>query len=97
MKPRVAVFSAAALAVAVFAALLPGDTGGWFFRKPSGKDFEALREAMVNEQIVARGVRHEGVLRAMRMTPRHLFVPQERVSSAYEDRPLPIGSGQTIS
>jgi len=97
MKPRVAVFSAAALAVAVFAALLPGDTGGWFFRKPSGKDFEALREAMVNEQIVARGVRHEGVLRAMRMTPRHLFVPQERVSSAYEDRPLPIGRGQTIS
>ncbi|MBP8696837.1 MAG: protein-L-isoaspartate(D-aspartate) O-methyltransferase [Syntrophobacterales bacterium] len=97
MKPRVAVFSAAALAVVIFAALLPGDTGGWFFRKPSEKDFEALREAMVNEQIVARGVRHEGVLRAMRMTPRHLFVPQERVSSAYEDRPLPIGRGQTIS
>jgi len=97
MKPRVAVFTAAVLAAVIFAALPPGDTGGWFFREPSGKDFEALREAMVSEQIVARGVRHEGVLKAMRTTPRHLFVPERLMSSAYEDRPLPIGHGQTIS
>jgi len=68
--------------------LLPCAADGWFFGQPSGKDFDALRESMVNDQIVARGVRHEGVLRAMRSTPRHLFVPKDRMPSAYEDRPL---------
>ncbi|MGE5799475.1 MAG: protein-L-isoaspartate(D-aspartate) O-methyltransferase, partial [Syntrophaceae bacterium] len=80
-----------------YGALLPVAADGWFSRQPSGKDFDALRESMVNDQIVARGVRHEGVLRAMRATPRHLFVPEDRMPSAYEDRPLPIGNGQTIS
>ncbi|MCU0583738.1 MAG: protein-L-isoaspartate(D-aspartate) O-methyltransferase, partial [Syntrophales bacterium] len=68
-----------------------------FFGKTSERDFEALRNTMVAEQIVARGVRHEGVLRAMRTTPRHLFVPEDRVSRAYDDAPQPIGHGQTIS
>ena len=52
---------------------------------------------MVREQIEARDVRNPDVLRAMRTTPRHLFVPTEMRSMAYLDQPLPIGGGQTIS
>jgi protein-L-isoaspartate(D-aspartate) O-methyltransferase len=52
---------------------------------------------MVSEQIEARGVRDPAVLKAMRATPRHLFVPEPLRSQAYVDSPLPIGLGQTIS
>lgn len=52
---------------------------------------------MVEEQIVRRGVRDPRVLQAMRDVPRHLFVPVEFRHAAYDDRPLPIGSSQTIS
>ena len=55
------------------------------------------REAMVRDQIRARGVRSEKVLDALRKVQRHLFVPDERAEAAYSDRPLPIGHGQTIS
>jgi protein-L-isoaspartate(D-aspartate) O-methyltransferase len=55
------------------------------------------REAMVSEQIAARGVRDPAVLRAMRTVPRHEFVPAGERRNAYDDRPLPIGYGQTIS
>jgi len=55
------------------------------------------REAMVRDQIQARGVKDERVLAAMRSVPRHLFVPPELVKAAYQDSPLPIGEGQTIS
>ncbi|NPV04094.1 MAG: protein-L-isoaspartate(D-aspartate) O-methyltransferase [Syntrophaceae bacterium] len=96
MKPRNAVLAVAA-AILLAAVLLAGSSDGWFLGQPAVKDFDVLREAMVTEQIVARGVRHEGVLKAMRTTPRHLFVPEGLRSSAYEDRPLPIGHGQTIS
>ncbi|GLI47332.1 protein-L-isoaspartate O-methyltransferase [Methanoculleus bourgensis] len=48
-------------------------------------------------QVRARGVRDERVLAAMRKIPRHLFVPKGFERAAYEDRPLPIGEGQTIS
>jgi protein-L-isoaspartate(D-aspartate) O-methyltransferase len=64
---------------------------------PAQDPFERRREAMVREQIEARGVKNPDVLRVMRMTPRHEFVPDEIRASAYEDRPLPIGYGQTIS
>ena len=57
----------------------------------------AQRERMVRDQIEARGVRNADVLRIMRLTPRHLFVPEELRSMAYSDRPLPIGHGATIS
>ena len=59
--------------------------------------YQAQREAMVREQIEARGVRRAEVLQAMRAVPRHLFVPSDLQRQAYEDHPLPIGHGQTIS
>lgn len=55
------------------------------------------RRRMVERQIEARGVHHPQVLAAMRDVPRHLFIPPPYDRSAYEDCPLPIGSGQTIS
>ena len=55
------------------------------------------RLRMVEETIVDRGVADEDVLRAMRTVPRHLFVPQQYLAQAYDDHPLPIGYGQTIS
>lgn len=60
-------------------------------------DFARLRERMVREQIEARNVKDPQVLAAMRAVPRHRFVPARSVSLAYEDYPLPIGEGQTIS
>jgi protein-L-isoaspartate(D-aspartate) O-methyltransferase len=55
------------------------------------------RQRMVESQIAARGVRDARVLDAMRDVPRHRFVPESLAHEAYEDRPLPIGAGQTIS
>jgi protein-L-isoaspartate(D-aspartate) O-methyltransferase len=52
---------------------------------------------MVETQIAARGVKDERVLSAMREIPRHLFVPASYQGAAYNDSPLPIGKGQTIS
>jgi protein-L-isoaspartate(D-aspartate) O-methyltransferase len=52
---------------------------------------------MVDEQIVARDIRDAQVVAAMRNVPRHEFVPDELRDSAYDDGPLPIGHGQTIS
>ncbi len=52
---------------------------------------------MVTEQIQARGIRDERVLHAMRVVPRHFFVPPELADAAYGDHALPIGCGQTIS
>jgi protein-L-isoaspartate(D-aspartate) O-methyltransferase len=52
---------------------------------------------MVDEQLVARGIQDPRVLAAMRTVPRHVFVPRQDPERAYEDRPLPIGHGQTIS
>ena len=58
---------------------------------------EERRRMMVEKQIEARGVKDPRVLAAMRDTPRHLFVPESLRAYAYDDRPLPIGSRQTIS
>ena len=59
--------------------------------------FARAREEMVATQIAARGVRDPKTLAAMRKVARHLFVPPSAVAQAYEDHPLPIGHGQTIS
>jgi protein-L-isoaspartate(D-aspartate) O-methyltransferase len=55
------------------------------------------REQMVAQQIASRGVRDKLTLAAMRKVPRHLFVPPAVAGQAYDDHPLPIGHGQTIS
>jgi len=55
------------------------------------------RLEMVSDTIEARGVEDPAVLNAMRTVPRHAFVPQDLVENAYDDNPLPIGYGQTIS
>jgi protein-L-isoaspartate(D-aspartate) O-methyltransferase len=63
----------------------------------SDEAFAQERERMVASQIEARGVRDPRVLDALRAIPRHEFVPAGQRMHAYEDRPLPIGEGQTIS
>lgn len=60
-------------------------------------DYAALRESMVRGQLEARGVRDPAVLAAMREVPREEFVPSALRGEAYEDIPLPIAEGQTIS
>lgn len=60
-------------------------------------DPKRLRQRMVREQIQARGVEDPVVLAAMLTVPRHLFVQEALRSQSYEDSPLPIGHGQTIS
>src|SRR5688500_4543412 len=60
-------------------------------------DFASLRLRMVQRQIAARGIRDRRVLDAMRAVPREAFVPEKSRDYAYEDTPLPIEAGQTIS
>jgi len=59
--------------------------------------FQQQRRDMVTEQLASRGVTDQAVLHAMSIVPRHLFVPENLRGQAYEDYPLPIGYGQTIS
>jgi protein-L-isoaspartate(D-aspartate) O-methyltransferase len=74
----------------------PGSQGGGF--ETAMLDETASRRlAMVERQIVSRGIGDERVLAAMRRVPRHEFVPAALRDEAYDDRPLPIGEGQTIS
>lgn len=77
--------------------LLPAWLVTAFSSSMNGQDWDALREQMVRLQIERRGVRNRAVLQAMRDVPRHLFVPDALRRSAYDDHPLPIGHGQTIS
>jgi len=60
-------------------------------------DFDAARDRMVTQQLESRDISDQRVLQAMRQVPRHLFVPEDRQNEAYQDRPLSIGYGQTIS
>lgn len=59
--------------------------------------YKHLRDWMVESQIVERGIRDKRVIEAMKKVPRHLFVPEDLIEDAYDDRALPIGHGQTIS
>ena len=78
--------------------LIPG-TGQGTGTGPSPPPFDrqAERDRMVNDQIVARGVKDPAVIEALRWIPRHRFVLEAEAEMAYEDRPLPIGYEQTIS
>jgi protein-L-isoaspartate(D-aspartate) O-methyltransferase len=60
-------------------------------------DFAALRDAMVDRQLAGRGIRSAPLLAAMREVPRERFVPEAVREFSYEDGPLPIEAGQTIS
>lgn len=66
---------------------------------PAGSrvNFKVLRENMVSRQIETRGIKDKRVLEVMRKVERHRFVPANLAHLAYEDTPLPIGEGQTIS
>lgn len=77
----------ALLAAAVLAAGCPS----------RGGEYERRRQAMVANQIVARGIRDPKVIAALSSVPRHRFVPIGLRAAAYADGPLPIGAGQTIS
>jgi protein-L-isoaspartate(D-aspartate) O-methyltransferase len=59
--------------------------------------YAAPRRVMIERDLRGRGIRDAKVIAAMEAVPRHLFVPQKLRASAYDDRPLPIGEGQTIS
>jgi protein-L-isoaspartate(D-aspartate) O-methyltransferase len=61
------------------------------------KSYQELREEMVDKQIVARGIKDQNVLTALRSVPRHLFITENLRDLAYTDRPLPIDCQQTIS
>ncbi len=83
---------AATLAIGMLPAACLADPG-----QNDDAKFEAARARMVVEQIEGRGVRDPAVLAAMRKVPRHRFVPESLLGQAYDDHPLPIGAGQTIS
>jgi len=65
--------------------------------RESKNDLLKARMRMVDEQIIARGIRDPRVITAMRKVPRHLFVEEALQNQAYSDHPLPIGEKQTIS
>jgi protein-L-isoaspartate(D-aspartate) O-methyltransferase len=76
-------------------------TSLFFFDAAQGQDrgdlFLQMRRRMVDRDLRTRGIKDARVLAVMESVPRHLFVPERLQSLAYEDRPLPIGEGQTIS
>jgi protein-L-isoaspartate(D-aspartate) O-methyltransferase len=75
-----------------------GGAGGGGSQPPEETSpYAELRQRMVIEQLVRRGIHEPRVLAAMRTVPRHRFVDPALATEAYEDRPLVIGHGQTIS
>ena len=71
----------------------PGNAAG----ESSEQRLACLRQRMVDQQLLPRGIHDRNVLNAMREVPRHEFMPAQWLDEAYEDWPLPIGFGQTIS
>jgi protein-L-isoaspartate(D-aspartate) O-methyltransferase len=83
---------------AVLAVVMLVQPAGWRSGPAEPADsYAKAREAMVQEQIEERGVKDKRVLAAMRKVPRHELVPERNRAQSYEDYPLPIGEGQTIS
>lgn len=85
------------LIIVLFSLLITCGNGKKGLERDDRRDFKAMREQMVESQIKARGIKDPRVLSAMLKVERHLFVPKEYQSLAYNDQPLPIGEGQTIS
>lgn len=88
-----------AIAIAIFATMAPPEFSATDEKEMAEEQFRIQRERMVEEQLLPRrrGIRDERVLAAMRTVPRHEFVPADMRHRAYQDTPLPIGEGQTIS
>jgi protein-L-isoaspartate(D-aspartate) O-methyltransferase len=95
-RPFVGVSIALGLLPSLLCAAAPCNCGAPVPAAPA-IDFRQAAHAMVVQQLQARGIRDPRVLAAMASLPRERFVPAERQAQAYEDRPLPIGHGQTIS
>ena len=68
-----------------------------FAAKADDAEFLYERTSMVKNQIAERGISDRRVIEAMMSVPRHKFVPDKYITRAYDDNPLPIGYGQTIS
>ena len=66
-------------------------------QQPEVFNWHKLRNQMVEDQLIARGIHDPRVIHAMRTIKRHEFVPVDMLPEAYNDLPLPIGLGQTIS
>ena len=66
-------------------------------RRMSPQAIEAARERMVQEEVIGAGIKNPRVIQAMRITPRHEFVPARLIDKAYYDMSLPIGDHQTIT
>jgi protein-L-isoaspartate(D-aspartate) O-methyltransferase len=75
----------------------PASLPQWFNQKSTEGTFATSAGAMVEKQLRPRGIDDPRVLRVMAKVPREKFVAKEVEKSAYDDRPLPIGFGQTIS
>src|SRR5437879_2373862 len=86
----ISLFATHYLSLALSVAAPPGTTG-------DTTDFALLRKSMVQHQLMDRDIRDPRVLAAMAKVERHFFVPKDERPWAYEDHPLPIGNGQTIS
>jgi len=83
--------------VAQFLVLAAIAAAGCGQKPTAASDFAAQRQRMVTEQLKARGISDERVLNAMNKVPLEEFVPPDSRAGSYEDGPLPIGYGQTIS
>ncbi|WP_010663601.1 protein-L-isoaspartate(D-aspartate) O-methyltransferase [Marinilabilia salmonicolor] len=79
----------------LFFLLLPANSV--FMQSNENHPYQEQQEAMVRNQIIARGIKSKTVTDAMRKVPRHMFVPYNTRTFAYNDQPLPIGHNQTIS
>lgn len=92
--------TAGAFLVGAIAAITLTSSPGLFHATPppARQDpFSNRRQAMVRQQIEARGITDSATIAALQSVPRHVFVPPDRVGESYEDGPIPIGYGQTIS
>lgn len=72
-------------------------TWGHLLQTDKTDKYAIMRQKMVEEQIVSRGISDKKTLEALKKVPRHLFVPGDMQEFAYNDNPLPIGYNQTIS
>jgi len=66
-------------------------------QSPAPDPYAAARESLVQDGIIGWGITDQAVIEVMGRIPRHMFVPEEYLGQAYENHPLPIGYGQTIS